>query len=102
MIMRPAVLAIIVFAICLSACRGSRSDSGDSSLEATGIVEYVELEGGFFGIVTEDGRRWDPTNLADEFKVDGLRVRVRVRPAADRLGTHMWGIIVDIEEIDRL
>ena len=102
MIVRLSLLVVVVLVIGLAACRGSRNYSGDSSFEATGTVEYVELEGGFYGIVTDDGRRLDPIDLADEFKVDGLRIRVRARPATGRLGTHMWGTMVEIAEIDRL
>ena len=100
MTMRISLLAIVALALGFSACRGSRNESGD--LESSGTVQYVDLEGGFYGIVTDDGHRWDPTNLSDEFKVDGLRVRVRATPATGRMGTHMWGTIVEIEEIERL
>lgn len=34
----------------------------------TGVVKHIELEGGFFGIVGDDGQKYDPVNLPAEFK----------------------------------
>ena len=39
-----------------------------------GTVKYIDLEGGFYGIVDETGKEYLPLNLKDEFKVDGLKV----------------------------
>ncbi len=69
---------------------------------ATGTVRYIELEGGFYGIVTDDGRKLDPVNLPAEFQKDGLRLEARVAPLRDRVSIHMWGTPVRIIEFKRL
>lgn len=63
-----------------------------------GTVQYVELEGGFYGIVADDSTRYNPQNLSEEYREDGLRVRFR---AAERdvMTTQMWGTPVEILDI---
>ena len=68
----------------------------------TGTVRHIDLEGGFYGIEADDGTKLDPVNLPEEFRQDGMRVRVRVEELKDRVSIHMWGKIVRIVEIKRL
>lgn len=67
-----------------------------------GTVRHIDLEGGFHGIVTDDGARLDPVNLPPEFQKDGVRVRVQVEPLKDRVSLRMWGTLVRIVTIERL
>ena len=46
-------------------------------VEGNGTITYINLEGGFYGIVADDGEHYVPINLPSEFKVDGLRVRFK-------------------------
>lgn len=71
----------------------------DSVVTITGVVRHFDLEGGFFAIRGDDGVTYDPSNLAEEFRRDGLRVRARVRLRPDMGGIHMVGPIVDVIEI---
>ena len=75
---------------------------GTLEVEATGTVVFVELEGGFYGIITDDGARYDPVNLPPEFQRDGLRVRFRARILKDTASIHMWGTPVEILHIEEL
>lgn len=104
---RRSFLRLALSAPLLAGC--SIFDPGDASTEAkgeivsgTGTVRRFELEGGFFAIVGDDGVTYDPTNLAEEFRQDGLRVRFRARVQDDVAGIHMVGPIVEILEISRL
>jgi|GEM_PF-5516837 len=65
----------------------------------TGRIIFNDFEGGFFGIVTDEGERFDPTNLPDQFEKKGLRVSGRLRPRPDLVGFHMWGTFADVLEI---
>ena len=65
----------------------------------TGRVVRVELEGGFYGLLAPDGRRYDPMNLPDRYRRDGLVVSVRVRPKPGVVSFRMWGEIVEVVEI---
>lgn len=66
-----------------------------------GTVHHITIEGGFYGIVAEDGRRYDPVNLPEEFRQDGLPVVCHVRALRNRASFHMWGQLVEIIDIRR-
>ena len=65
-----------------------------------GFIKYVELEGGFFGIMTEDGTKYFPEYLEQDFKQDGLGVRVQAKPQEQILGIQMWGTPIEIIKIE--
>ncbi|MBN1411305.1 MAG: hypothetical protein JW969_10720 [Spirochaetales bacterium] len=75
------------------------SGKPDNPFTATGTVRYISLEGGFYGIETDTGEKYDPVNLEDQYKVDGLRVRVVAELRDDLSSFHMWGMIIEIKEI---
>jgi L-ascorbate metabolism protein UlaG (beta-lactamase superfamily) len=66
----------------------------------TGQIKHITIEGGFYGIVGDDGQKYDPVNLANEFKKDGLRVRFAVKEKEGVVGFHMWGKIVEIVSME--
>ena len=96
-------LALIV---ALGGCHNpSPADSKTGAVPSqtvTGTVRYIDVEGGFYGIVTDDGKKLDPVNLPQEFRKDGLRIRARVEPLQDRVSIRMWGTPVRIIEFKRL
>lgn len=69
-----------------------------ATLHFTGTVKYIDLEGGFWGIVADDGKHYDPINLAKDYQQEGLRVVVDA-VVTNRIGIHMWGTIVEIKAI---
>lgn len=77
------------------------STAADSVIAISGVIRHFDLEGGFFAIRGDDGVTYDPSNLAGEFRRDGLRVRARARLRPDLGGIHMVGPIVDIIDIER-
>lgn len=64
-----------------------------------GKVVYKNLEGGFFAIEAEDGRKYNPMGLPQDFQKDGLRVKVKARPRPDAMSTQMYGVIIEIVNI---
>ncbi|HEX7319322.1 MAG TPA: hypothetical protein VF399_03060 [bacterium] len=71
------------------------------AVQGTGTVKLLGLEGGFYGIVGDDGNNYDPLNLSDDFKIDGLKVQFVVRPAENQVSFHMWGKIVEVISIKK-
>jgi hypothetical protein len=71
-------------------------------IAATGTVQHLDLEGGFWGIVADDGAKYDPVNLAPEFQVEGLRVSFRAKLAKEQVSFHMWGTRIEISSIRRV
>lgn len=102
----PTVTCLALLATAMG-CSGTQND-GTHGKQAvvngtiTGTVKYVDLEGGFYGIVTDAGQKLDPVNLPDSLKIDGLRIRARVEKAQEQVSTHMWGPRVRIVQIERL
>jgi hypothetical protein len=76
-------------------------DADDDVIRGTGTIRYVDLEGGFYGLVAEDGTKYDPTPLPDSLRVDGLSVRFRVRTTGG-LTTRMWGTPVELVDVERI
>ena len=107
---RPVVMCLVLLA-ALGGCNnppsvngeGAGSKTGVAPVQAvTGTVRHIDLEGSFYGIVTDDGKKLDPVNLPQEFQKDGLRIWARVEPLPDRVSIHMWGTLVRIVEFKRL
>jgi len=74
----------------------------DDKLKQTGTVQFIELEGGFYGIISDDGNKFDPINLDSEFRVDGLRVEFEYKKANGQDSFHMWGTIIEIISIRKI
>jgi hypothetical protein len=69
-------------------------------IRAKGRIVYQDLEGGFWGIEADDGRKFDPIALDEEFHKDGLRVVFEALPDTDRMSTRMWGTLVVLQKIE--
>lgn len=78
----------------------SASCSGDPLLiQGKGMIRHVQVEGGFYGIVGDDGNKYDPINLPAEFQKDNLRVEFKGKLLKDRVSFHMWGTLIEIESV---
>jgi len=62
-------------------------------------VRWISLEGGFYGLVSNDGRKFMPLNLSETFRKEGLKIRVKGR-VKNVVSIYMWGIPFEIYEID--
>lgn len=67
-----------------------------------GTIKFMDLEGGFYGILGEDGQQYFPINLDETYREDGLRVRFTLRERTDIMTTAMWGKTVEITAIQAL
>ena len=68
----------------------------EDTIETTGTVTWVPLEGGFWGIIADDGTQYDPLNLPAKYAKDGFRIRFSAIEEADIASFHMWGTPVTI------
>jgi len=72
-------------------------------VSGTGTIRYLSFEGGFYGIYSDDGKRYDPAGgLPEEFQVDGTRVEFTVLSLEYMMSSRMWGEIVRILDIRKL
>lgn len=65
-----------------------------------GMVRYVDLEDGFWGIVAYSGAQYLPVELPQEFRQDGLGVRFAACLAPDTDTTTLWGTPIQLMEIE--
>jgi inhibitor of cysteine peptidase len=72
------------------------------AISGTGTVKFVDLEGGFYGIVGDDGQKYDPMNLDQTYQEDGLRVRFQAKIRQDMVSIYMWGTIIELTKIEIL
>ena len=70
-------------------------------LDGLGTVEFFDFPGGCWGIRTNKDV-YEPINLCDEFKVDGLRVEFEAAFRKDLNSPCQMGPLIEIEKITRL
>ncbi|WP_105189238.1 hypothetical protein [Pseudoalteromonas sp. T1lg48] len=80
----------------LSASEQNNTD--DTWLEAE--VCYFNLEGGFFGLLTSDGKRLLPLNLPAKFSHHGARIKLRGYEQRDMMTIQQWGTPFHLTQID--
>jgi hypothetical protein len=68
----------------------------------TGTIVFHEIEGGFYGIEADDGKKYNPINLDESFRKDGLRVKFDANLKEGMVGIHMWGEYVEILKIEKI
>jgi hypothetical protein len=71
------------------------------STQIVATVEFLNVEGGCWTLLACDGVRYEPANLADRFREDGLQVAATVRPIEEVASVCQVGTIVEIEGIRR-
>ena len=68
-------------------------------MEIKGKVTYLEFEGGFWGILGEDGAKYRPVDaLPAAVRSDGCRIVAELEPA-NVMSLTMWGQNVRIIKI---
>jgi hypothetical protein len=70
------------------------------AFQILGTVTFKDLEGGFYAIESFDGKKYDPINLPESFRKDGLKVRVTARPQRDVMSFRMYGEIIEVIRIE--
>ena len=82
-----------VFFIALSFLCAAGCIAQETGLEITsyGTITYIDLEGGFYGFIAQDGAQYLPLDLPDEYKQDGLLVDITGVIDTDVMTIQMWG-----------
>lgn len=78
---------------------GTDGPDPEQLVSGTGTVTFVEMEGGFWGIVTSDSTRYDPgRTLPDSLQTDGLAIRFRGVEQPGAPSIRMWGTPIELTE----
>lgn len=94
-------ISLLVIVIILSGLSGCLFKDKDI-VEGNGTITYINLEGGFYGIMADDGEHYVPINLPPEFKVDGLRVKFKGKIRDDLVSIYMCGTLLELIYIKKL
>jgi hypothetical protein len=70
----------------------------DQRINANGTIDHEEIENGFYGIIADNGQRYQPLVLNDTYKKEGLRVNFSAYPATVST-IAMWGTPVRLVTI---
>ena len=84
---------VVLFVFLFSGC-----GQAQNVIVGEGVVLRMGLEGGFFGIRTDEGNEYLPINLDEEYRKSGLRVSFEAVPV-DVMTIQMWGTPVEIKDI---
>ena len=87
--------------LLLGACAQNPSHPS-SVIQGTGTVHYIDISGGFYGILADNGRHYDPLNLDPAFQKDDLRVRFTGEEVQGLVTMRMWGRPLRIQRIEQL
>jgi hypothetical protein len=93
----PGLLGLSLLAVPSVSC----SDTGPDTVRVDATVEFLQVEGGCWSLLADDGVRYEPTNLANEFRQDCLAVETTHEPQDDRGSTCQVGEIVAVLSIQR-
>ena len=100
---KSLLVAIIFLVNCTSSHKPSQEsptatkDFLDESIVVT-VVDAKGLDGCSYLLETKDGRRLQAINLDDEFKKDGLKLRVHLEPSRGMMSICMAGPMVLVKE----
>jgi hypothetical protein len=64
-----------------------------------GTVRYMNLEGGFWGIVADNGQKILPKNLPAEYRKDGLRLSFSAQEITGMMTIQQWGTLSSLSDI---
>ncbi len=97
------VLLLSVMTLLLAGCHGEggglippATTPEPEILSGSGVIQFVNVEGGCWVIRSTDGNRYEPINLSDPFRKDGLAVRYVLKTRPDILTICMVGRPVEV------
>lgn len=76
-----------------------KNDTQEKQLWLKGTVKYLPMEGGFFGIVTEQGKKLNPINLGHEFRQEGAMIKFKGSYKQDMISFQQWGELFHLSEV---
>jgi inhibitor of cysteine peptidase len=95
-------IAFFILALTVAALLQSCTTENEDAVKVTGTIVFLSFEGGFYGILGDDGKHYDPTNMSQEFQKDGLRVRFEAKALQGMASYHQWGTLVELVTIHKL
>ena len=96
------VILFLLLTIVVGASGCSFGGRDGSVVSKMGTLKYIDLNGWFYGIVSDDGEEYEVVNLGPNFQEDGLRVRFDAKILNNTNSVHMWGTVVELTNIEKI
>ena len=98
------VMTALLMVACASGAPNAWVDlktdaSAGPTIELAGTVHYLEIEGGVWVIRDANGTTYQPTNLPDAFRKEGMSVEAVGRRRDDMVSTGMAGTLIELSRI---
>ena len=78
----------------------SSSQAAIKQVSFTANVKYMNLEGGFFGLISKENKHWLPMNLKQDFQQDGAIIKVTGHVIKNVITIQQWGTPFTITRIE--
>ena len=92
--------AIAVLILVSLSCAAATCSATGPDLDTVGTVTFYDLEGGCWTIEGEE-EDYEPINLPEEFKDDGLQVNFKADFRDDMASVCVVGRLIELHEIER-
>lgn len=74
-------------------------NEGSQQMTLTGQILFQKMEGGFYGFIANNGDKYTPSGLNNEYRKNGLIVELKVELMPDLITTTQFGKSVKVLEI---
>jgi hypothetical protein len=98
---RTLLCGLAILCLTVPAAVSCAGEEKGGLITVTGTITYIDLEGGFYGIIADSGERYFPLNLDQQYKVRDLKVRIEGKIRRNVMTTTMWGTPFEILKIER-
>lgn len=75
------------------------SEEEEAAMHLIGTIEYQDFEGGFYGFVAKDGKKYTLNKLAKEHRRNGLIVEITAEPMTGMATTTQFGELLNVHDI---
>ena len=81
---------------------GAQQNAPPTTFHLTGQVVYVNIESGFYGIIGDDGKKYQPTNLPRKLRTQGTPIKFDAQTKENMVSSIMWGNIVELSNASQI
>lgn len=96
------ILLLIALFLYSSPAHAAKKISPAETFHLTGHVYYANIEGGFYGILGDDGIKYQPTNLPRKFKKEDLSLKFDATLKNSGVSAFQWGTIIELSNVKEL
>lgn len=89
-------LLLLVLFLCPSPLSAAQQISSPETFHLTGQVYYKNMGGEFYGILGDDGIKYQPTNLPRKLKKEGLVLKFDGKSKDKGMSVFQWGTIIEM------